>query len=724
MAILATGVLGFSIGKCLSIYGMKVTIKNCNNIDAGEIEIVDDKLNIKFGINGTGKSTIAKAIKFKVDSPDKMANLKPFKLLESKSNLEPEVTISEEIESVFIFDEEYLSQFLYKEDELIQNSFEVFIKTPNYIESIEKIESILEHIKKIFAEKKELEKIISDFESLSKSFTTTKSGDISKTSAVYRGLKDGNKIENIPTNLIGYKSFLQSKDCTSWLDWHIKAEKFIDLSDDCPYCASSTVENKEVIKSVTDTYDKNIIRNFTAIIEAIDNLGIYFSDDAKRTLESITKKPSGLEDGEIDYIKAVKQQIDNLLFKLKALKSISPLSFEDGEQAQKQLKDLKIDLDLFDRFKSEKSMEIVSSLNDSLELVLTQIGVLQGEINKQKSQTKKLIEEHQSNINAFLNYAGYKYEVAIDDDEKGDYKLKLRHLDSIKKISGGNQHLSFGERNAFALVLFMYQALAKNPDLIVLDDPISSFDKNKKYAILHKLFRGDSEKCIKRKRVLMLTHDLEPVIDTVKALPEFVNLAESKFLYINDGKLAEKDIENDDLKSFPQICKRVLDSVEEDEIVKLVYLRRRYEIIDDKGDEYQVLSNLFHKRSKAKAEDHRKICDDLSMDEAQFDAGVQGIKENLRGFDYDVALKRLLDVEELKRIYNSSSNSYAKLQLFRLIYKKDTITKVLEKFIAESYHIENELICQLDPFEFDLVPSYVLEECDKYVASIGDLVTN
>ena len=41
---------------------MLLEIKNCNNIDKASIEIETGKLNIKYAINGTGKSTIAKAI--------------------------------------------------------------------------------------------------------------------------------------------------------------------------------------------------------------------------------------------------------------------------------------------------------------------------------------------------------------------------------------------------------------------------------------------------------------------------------------------------------------------------------------------------------------------------------------------------------------------------------------------------------------------------------------
>ncbi|TOM74118.1 hypothetical protein CGH70_24745, partial [Vibrio parahaemolyticus] len=87
------------------------------------------------------------------------------------------------------------------------------------------------------------------------------------------------------------------------------------------------------------------------------------------------------------------------------------------------------------------------------------------------------------------------------EDDKS--RLKLRHVDHDEFVSGGNQHLSFGERNAFAIVLFMYECLAKKPDLIVLDDPISSFDKNKKYAILEMLFHRKTQDCLQGDTVLM-----------------------------------------------------------------------------------------------------------------------------------------------------------------------------------------------------------------------------
>ena len=51
---------------------MRLTIKKCNNIETGEFDIVEVRLNIKYAINGTGKSTISKAIEaFVLDNQEK-----------------------------------------------------------------------------------------------------------------------------------------------------------------------------------------------------------------------------------------------------------------------------------------------------------------------------------------------------------------------------------------------------------------------------------------------------------------------------------------------------------------------------------------------------------------------------------------------------------------------------------------------------------------------------
>ena len=36
---------------------MNISIKNCNNINSGNITIIEGALNVKYAINGTGKTT-------------------------------------------------------------------------------------------------------------------------------------------------------------------------------------------------------------------------------------------------------------------------------------------------------------------------------------------------------------------------------------------------------------------------------------------------------------------------------------------------------------------------------------------------------------------------------------------------------------------------------------------------------------------------------------------
>lgn len=696
---------------------MKVTIENCNNVDYGLIEIVENKLNVKFGINGTGKSTITKAIKYKIDQPDSLNELLPFKHKNTESTNLPKIVIDKNIDSVLIFNEEYLNQFLFKKDELISNSYEIFINTQEFKSINNQIDTLLSGIKSLFSNSTELNQIIADFESLSKSFATTQSG-LSKSAVVYKGLKDGNKIMHVPKELEGYSKLIKDKCCVTWLDWQSKGEQFLSVSDNCPYCSLPIKDTLGVINSVSDNYDKNVVKNFTVIIEALSNLGVYFSTATNDTLVGITEKQTGLNKEEMDYIVVVKQQIDNLLLRLKALKDISSVSFNNSELIEAELKDLEINMNLFDHFKAPKTVTIIGSLNKSLENVLKQVGKLKGAIIRQKKYVTDLIQKNGQSINSFLINAGYKYIVEIVSEDSINYKLVLKHTNSNEMISGGTQHLSFGEKNAFSLVLFMHEAIHKNPDLIVLDDPISSFDKNKKFAIMHMLFRGKTGESFMNKTVLMLTHDLDPIIDVIKVMKEFNGSCNASFISNKGGALSEKEIKKVNLQTFSQICVNALNA-DIDDIVKLIYLRRYFEIIDDMGNEYQVLSNLFHKRNKEVCVDFRKQRGDDLMSSDDFEFGVTGIKTKMSSFDYNNFFLKFNDISYLKDLYMSLDNNYAKLNIFRLIYddKIKDINSVLRKFINESFHIENELICQLDPVEYDIVPDFIIDECNRFISN-------
>lgn len=90
-----------------------IKIENCNNIVEGELDIEDGKLNILYGINGTGKTTIAKAIEFSKE-PQKIEELQSF-FTENPAS----VSINPEIGKILVFNEDFVRNIVFKEDEVM-----------------------------------------------------------------------------------------------------------------------------------------------------------------------------------------------------------------------------------------------------------------------------------------------------------------------------------------------------------------------------------------------------------------------------------------------------------------------------------------------------------------------------------------------------------------------------------------------------------------------------
>jgi ABC-type Mn2+/Zn2+ transport system ATPase subunit len=703
---------------------MDIKINNCNSINSADISIALNKLNIKFAPNGTGKSTISKAILFaSMNDEADLASLLPFKLREDNpDNIQPEVIGVEPDFKVLCFNEEYVNKFTFQPDELVNNSFDIFIRTDSYKEKEEEIQEFIQEVRVQFDNSPDLDAFLTHLQELSSAFKVTASGSLAKTSTGAKALSGANKIDHIPKGLESYKPFIQSEKSVTWVDWQSRGHnEFSHLSESCPFCTNDSTDQKAIIARVGDEYDKNLIKNLVKIVSVIDELGEYFSDDALKKLTVIKSLENGLEKEHETFLVTVKSQIDDLVLKLTKLKSLTGFDFEDGDNVREKLDGYKIDLQFFDVLNSDKTKEAIDTINQSVDGLIQKAGPLQGKLNQQRAEMRRLVEKHQQDINDFLTFAGYRYQVQIVG--KGEQsQLKLRHLDLASHLSGGSQHLSFGERNAFSIVLFMYECIAKNPNLTILDDPISSFDKNKKYAIMQMLFRREARECFKGRTVLMLTHDVEPIIDTLRSVRgQFNNQVSAAYLQLKNGEIREQRITSDDIKTFVQICEQILHS-NIDPILKLIYLRRRYEVLGELGDAYQVLSNIFKKRIQPV--DNRIEPGEGESQLMHADVLRTGINEiceliPVLASEYDALVAMFNDGEHIKGLYHASTNGYEKLQLTRILSDIDGIrNSVIRKFINETYHIENEFIFQLNPTQFDLIPEYVVKECDKIIADV------
>ena len=373
-------------------------------------------------------------------------------------------------------------------------------------------------------------------------------------------------------------------------------------------------------------------------------LNQYFSEDTILKIDEFIKNTGGYTDDQVAYLREIRDQIDRLNEKFIKTKNIGFISLKEVEKVIEELKSYKIDLNLYYHLKSKSTQEKVDIVNNSIDETLKKVGELQGQISQQKLFIERLIKEHKKEINSFLKNAGYEYNVDLIEDTKGNYNLKLHHNAVQNEIADVKKHLSFGERNAFSLVLFMYDVLKHSPDLIILDDPISSFDKNKKYAVIDMLFR--KEKSLKGKTVLLLTHDFEPIIDMIHHHRDRFEIPTAAFLENNHGTLIEIEIQRPDVQTFIEINEFNIRNIHDQIINKLVYLRRLYEIKNAKGNGYQLISNLMHKREKPKFKDVSIIRD---MTSEEIISGKKEIQELITEFYYNKVLKIISYDKEMKK---------------------------------------------------------------------------
>lgn len=697
-----------------SVQDLEIVIRDCNSITEAAIRLRPRALNIKYGPNGLGKSTIARALTYRAESTDRLAELTPFRHLGADPAIVPIVEGADEIKSVLTFDDEYVSKFVFRQNEVVENSFEIFINTDEYRAGIAEIDEIFESLKETFLEAVEINEAVAHFTELRDAFGITAAGKLSKTSRGPKALSMGGKLDVIPESLQGYTEFIKSDNPAKWISWQAQGKEYLELSDNCPFCSTVSVD-KTMAKKVSDEYNSAAVKNMSSLRAVIEKLGGYLNPEHLEQLQNLTKLLTGITAEQERFLVNLHGDVVTFLNKLTTARNVSFHSLREAGDVKQFLSDLRIDLSLLHGLRSDATREIVTSINSKLDEAETRVIDINKRISRQKKRVGQLIEENQRAINDFLNSAGYKYAVRIEADSDS-YRMLLEHRDKTGHLESAGRHLSYGEKNAFALVLFMYDARRRKPDLVVLDDPVSSFDKTKKFAILHQLFHGQNS--FKNVTCLLLTHDLEPAIDIVRTAATPV----VHFLTGRDGVISELPITPDHIMTFSEVCKQNIDTAT-DPLIQCIYARRLLEVRGARDMGYQLLSNLLHVRDVPLLRPNSD--DEAPMTQTEIDEGTSEVRDLLPDFDYYKLLGDLNDPQKVKARFEETAVGYEKVQLFRVftVLSPTTLAKdrIFTKFVNETYHIENEYVMQLNPQVFDAVPEYVVTACEELInANVPD----
>ena len=99
--------------------------------------------------------------------------------------------------------------------------------------------------------------------------------------------------------------------------------------------------------------------------------------------------------------------------------------------------------------------------------------------------------------------------------------------------------------------------------------------------------------------------------------------------------------------------------------------------------------------------------------------GEEIIKKFIPNFDYQMCIDLVTDDIAIYRLFYETPCNYEKLHFYRIFFENKIDPEdsdIVKKFINESFHIENDYIYQLNPIEYQIVPQYVIDECEKYIS--------
>lgn len=693
---------------------INIKLKNCNNISEADINLKKNIVNIRYAMNGTGKSTIAKAIDL-IAKNEGMSILKPF-----DRNIESTGICSEKIDKVLLFNEEFVNTIVFKENEVIENSFDVFIKTPNYEERQRSINIRLKDIHINTDENEDLKIILSVGRNVLSKFTLTSAGKLKQTGLI-KSLTNTGSIFKLPDSINKFQPLMDKNYNVEWIGWKNDGSKYDD-NHICPFCTTELDSEYETEKSVfNSSYTKSNVKNIKEMISYFDDVKNYMDETKSQSLYNCIKNTE--DETQINYW-VVKFYNDLKYLVDKITKVIEFNSYkvnrEDISKLDQHLRGLTIEISDLDIFNNNKVKEVIDSINGKIEIILRETEELKTEMGQLKGLIGYASSNAVSDINDFLKMSGINYCLEIQHESESVTKTILKYKSDFSEtpVTNIKRHLSWGERNAFALVLFMHYALSKNADLIILDDPISSFDSNKKYAIINRLFLNASKKkSFHKKTVLMLTHDFQPVIDFVinhKPNGEHVS---AYFLKNTDGIISEIEILESDIKSLPVLLSENSSNQNLNKIHRITSLRKLLEHTKRELQHeiaYNLLSCLLHGKQNP------TYLDESPIDNINILLGEALIQKYLPDFSYSVYQNDYFSKNKLIGLFKSEQNAYFKLQVFRVIVgvmnlRHKMIDEPLVKYIDEQFHVENDYIFYLDLNKYDTVPDFVIPKCTDFL---------
>lgn len=387
---------------------MKITLKNVASIRKGTVQIDEGKINVLYGANGIGKTTLIKVLKEIIEGTFDQ-NKETFKPL-FNLNAIPEANIDKRnFSNILIFNKDYVDNYLYKDD-LANNSYALIAKTSDLEKQIQSINEILDKAKQA-ANSSILNSLIADFDNVDTAikFKENKKGNakfvVNLSSKIGKVCKDCVKKEvKLTENLSRYSAF---KGILNWIDWVKSGIEIVDKSNEtvCPFCGKNLTDQElDDVKYITSLGTTKSFQDNEKARKQLLSLNKYSNTNIQAVISNFCESKDSISNIDASGLKNALDTIRSELQKIKDIRSIAPISASDVERSTliNRFETAKINLDVFDGSSNELSAAL-NAYNQALLDLKSKASELLRELGKLNSSKKPLLTSLRIQSISFCN---------------------------------------------------------------------------------------------------------------------------------------------------------------------------------------------------------------------------------------------------------------------------------------------------------------------------------
>ena len=444
---------------------MHLQIKNFRNIASLDYSIEDGKVNFLYGVSGAGKSSIVRGISEPIDedldirvgvTQSETAEV----LIDGKAGPIDSATVFSDEQQRVLFSSQADGRFY---DVFVGNESELKVLQEEYRSALAVLRSKLGYLQQIRASLVTLASAVGK---------ANGKGDFSKFSKMGKALVSFDAADDSTRQYIERRGLPEAE----WIQKGFALGAYYEQGL-CPFCEQglSCSPYHEELSNLSDLSVTALkpLFNSPSLLESIGLQPFDVSSDEGRKEAATFVRSLPLIISEIDRI----TRYCDLGSDYEAVKSMEVEVLRPADELYLVAPE-------------------VRDAIDGLGASAAQIKILLGNM---KAEFNKLVSSKTRDLNEKLMEFGIPYRIEVESANREDKTASYRlvHKDALKDTDM-RRSLSFGERNLITLLLFLRGAEC---DVMLVDDPASSFDDFRRTQILKAIMRATA------KTVLVVSHD-------------------------------------------------------------------------------------------------------------------------------------------------------------------------------------------------------------------------